>query len=132
MNMDIELFMAGKADSVETVDFVVSERFKDKDGKPVTWKLKAVGCKKEKEIKRGSIHKGVFDNIGYTENIAAESVLFPELGNAKLQDSYHVYGKIDLLEAMLTSGEMNRLILKSLEINGLDKDINELIKDAKN
>lgn len=131
--MDVSLFMAEKAVKIEKTEFVVSDRFVDANGKAIPWVLYPVSPAKEKDIKKRSIRKdGTFDNVGYTESIAAETVLEPNLADASLQDSYHTLDKVSLLEAMLTSGEMNKLQLKALSVNGLDKPLTETVEEVKN
>lgn len=133
--MDVSVFLAENAKKVEKESFVVSDRFKDKHGKPVPWVLAPVSCAVDNAIKqrctRGKGGKD-FDNLSYTVELTVASVVEPNLANADLQDSYHAYGKRQLLETMLTAGEFNALTLKALEINGMSKPIDELIDDAKN
>jgi hypothetical protein len=130
--MDVSLFMADKAGAVEKVEFVVTDRFKDGDGNAIPWVLFPVSCTKEKEIKRQCTKNGHFDNFSYTEQLTAETVLEPNLADASLQDSYKCMGKTDLLAAMLTSGEFNKLTLKALEVNGLNQPLQSIVDEAKN
>lgn len=130
--MDVSMFFAENVAKPATTKYVVSERFKDKEGKPIEWELKPVPSAKEAKIKRDCFRKKEFDNIKYTQELVAASVVEPNLSDAKLQDSYHVFNETELLEAMLTSGEFNLLTLKVLEINGLQKPLDDLIQEAKN
>ena len=130
--MDFEMFMAGKAAVAQEVEYVASERFKDADGKPIAWKLKPLDCVREKALKKQCIKDGRLDTLKYQSLFTAESVTYPDLGNAALQDSYHVMGKEALLEAMLLAGELNLLTLKVQSVNGYDKTINDLVNAAKN
>ncbi len=130
--MDMEMFMAGQGAAIEDTEFNVSDRYKDKEGKTVLWKLRPISGDAERGIKAACFKDNKFDNIKYSEMIAAETVVYPNLGNGKLQDSYRVMGKTSLLNKMLLAGEKNRLILKALEINGLNISTEELAKDVKN
>lgn len=130
--MDVSSFLAENAKKVGKESFIVSDRFKDKHGKPVPWVLAPVSCTVDNSIKQKCAHGKDFDNLSYTIELTVASVVEPNLANADLQDSYHAYGKRQLLETMLTAGEFNALTLKALEINGLSKPIDELIDDAKN
>lgn len=132
MALDVSLFLASKAAPVKETTYVVSDRFVDQDGKPVAWVLKPVRSAKEREIKKNCIKGNKFDEISYIEQITAETVVDPNLADATLQDSYKAYGKTALLETMLTSGELNKLELKALEVNGLNTPINQLVEEAKN
>ena len=130
--MDVSLFFANKAAAVKDTKFAVSERFKGQDGKAIEWSLHPVTCQKEKEIKKRCTKGNTFDQISYTEQLTAETVAEPNIADAALQDSYHVMGKTALLEAMLTSGEFNKLMLKALDVNGLGQPLAEMVKEAKN
>lgn len=130
--MDVSAFLAENAKKIDKTEFIVSERFKDKHGKPVPWVLAPVSCSVDNAIKKRCTHGREFDNLSYSVELTVASVLEPNLANAELQDSYHVYGKRQLLETMLTAGEFNAMTLKALEINGMAKPMQELIDDAKN
>ncbi len=128
----LEMFFADKATSVQEVEYIASERFKDAEGNPIPWKLKALDCQREKTLKEQCFDKGKFNTLKYQTLFTAECVVFPDLGNAALQDSYHVMGKVPLLESMLLAGELNLLNLRVQQLNGYDKTINDLIEQAKN
>lgn len=132
MALDVSLFLASKAAPVKETTYVVSDRFVDLDGKPIAWVLKPVSSVKEKEIKTNCIKGNRFDQVSYIEQLTAETVADPNLADATLQDSYKAYGKTALLESMLTSGELNKLEVKALEVNGLDTPITQLVEEAKN
>lgn len=130
--MDVSMFFAENAAKIEHIKYVVSDRFKDENGNPAEWELAPVSCAVDAKIKQKCLVKGKFDNAKYTEEMVAASVIEPNLNDARLQDSYHAFNPAQLLERMLTSGEMNRLTLKVLEVNGLSEPMNDLIEQAKN
>ena len=69
----------------------------------------------------------------YLKKLVARCVVFPNLNDKELQDSYGVMGAEDLLSAMLLPGEFNTLAEEVQSICGFDKDIlEEKIKAAKN
>nr|DAL67695.1 MAG TPA: tail assembly chaperone protein [Caudoviricetes sp.] len=132
MALDVSMFLASKAAPVKETTYVVSDRFVDADGKPIPWVLRPVSSAKDKELKQACTNNGHFDNGKYAEMLTAESVVDPNLADATLQDSYHVYGKTELLEQMLYAGEMNKLQLKALAINGMATPLDDLVGEAKN
>lgn len=73
-----------------------------------------------------------FDQIGYSHDLAASAVVFPDLENAELQKAYGVLGKAKLLKKMLLIGEFTALGEAVRELSGLNKDINDDIEEAKN
>jgi hypothetical protein len=128
-----------KLDIVEEV--IVSERFKDENGNPIPWKIRAITEGENEQIRRAATHvtkeKGGRRNIEiqpdvYLAKVAAASVVFPDLKNADLQKSYGVMGAEDLLKKMLLAGEYAALVQKVQEVNGFDRDINELMDEVKN
>ncbi|MBS4172125.1 phage portal protein [Bacillus sp. FJAT-49736] len=138
---ELQAFFAENVSVGVTEDFVISERFKDKDGNPIKWKLRALNESENEEIrksatKRTKMKKNLYlpevDNNEYMAKLAAASVVFPDLKNADLQKSYGVLGAENLLKKMLLSGEYGVLIEKVQEINGFDNDINDLKEDIKN
>ena len=60
------------------------------------------------------------DEKRYEGAVLAESVVFPDLKDAKLQNSYGVVGTERLLKKLLLAGEYDRLQMAVEEINGGD------------
>ena len=73
-----------------------------------------------------------FDNIGFTMAMTLKSVVFPDLKDATLQDSYEVADEEDLLKAMLSPGELTDLQMAVNEANDFEVGMDEKIKKAKN
>ena len=59
-------------------------------------------------------------------------VVYPDLTDAELQNSYGVMGDDNLLKKMLKSGEYAALLNKVQEINGFDITTQDLVDEAKN
>ncbi|MOA16947.1 Phage XkdN-like protein [compost metagenome] len=68
----------------------------------------------------------------YLAKLAVASVVYPDLKDAELQRSYSVLGADILLKRMLLSGEYAALIQKVQELNGYDRDMNDLVEEVKN
>ena len=60
------------------------------------------------------------DEKRYEDAVLAESVVFPDLKDAELQNSYGVVGAERLLKKLLLAGEYDRLRMAVEEINGGD------------
>lgn len=126
-----------KSDIVE--EFVVSERFKDENGKPIPWKIRALTEAENVEIRKSATKhvkvRGQYipqlDPEEYISKLIAASVVFPNLKDAELQKSYGVIGAEELLRKMLLPGEYGKLAQKVQEINGFE-DIQELVDEVKN
>ena len=134
--------MAGNANNVENVKFVASKRFVE-NKKPVEWELKAIGsdldeairkeCTKKVPIngKRGQYTQET-DTDKYIAKMCVNCIVYPNLNDAELQDSYGVMGAEELLKKMLLPGEYTELKAKVMEVNGYDMSMEELVDEAKN
>lgn len=138
---NLQDFFAQNVATDITEEFIVSERFKDKDEKAIPWRLKTISEAENEEIRKSATRmtKGKngtrvpeSDMAEYIGKLAVASVVFPDLKNAELQKSYGVIGADAVLKKMLLSGEYALLVQKVQEINGFDKDINEKIEEVKN
>ncbi|WP_281885686.1 phage tail assembly chaperone [Paenibacillus sp. YYML68] len=138
---DISVFFAQNAPIETNVEYMVSDRFKGKDGKPVPWILRCMtedenetirkAATKRERGKNGIVTQETNQNE-YMAKLVVASVVFPNLKDESLQKSYGVMGAEALLKKMLLSGEYTTLIMKIQEINGFDTDMNELVDEAKN
>lgn len=135
-------FMAGAVDKIENKKVVVSNRFKDEKGKPIPFEIKALSADENDELQRRCMvnvpvpgQRGQYtrelDQIKYTAMLLTESVVYPDLNEAELQDSYGVRGAESLLRKMLYTGEYNVL---AQEVMGLSKVevLADLVAEAKN
>lgn len=137
---ELSLFFAQNSAADITEDFVVSNRFK-KEGIPAPWKIRAMTEAENEDIRKSATHQTKGKNgqkipetnpEEYLAKLAVASVVFPDLKNAELQKSYGVLGAETLLKKMLLPGEYAGLIQKVQELNGFDRDINELVEEVKN
>lgn len=138
---NLQAFFAQNAPTEETTHFVVSDRFKDENGKPIPFELRFMTEEENAELRKASTTMTKnrtgpkvpeFDNDKYYANMVAASVVFPNLKDAGLQESYKVKGAGALAKKMLLAGEYQNLLLKIQEMNGFDRDINEQAEDVKN
>ncbi|MGI2295147.1 phage tail assembly chaperone [Paenibacillus sp. GXUN7292] len=139
--MSLQAFFAQNVQAELTEEIVISERFKDKDGNPIKWKLRTV-TENENEALRKAATRQVKGKNGvrtqetvqedYVGKLAVASVVYPDLKNAELQKSYGVMGADTLLKTMLFPGEFAALLTRVQEMNGFDRDIDEMADEVKN
>ncbi|MDT3427700.1 hypothetical protein J2Z22_003263 [Paenibacillus forsythiae] len=138
---EFSLFFAQNVSCDTTEEFVVSTRFKDKDGKPAAWKLRSMTEDENQECRKAATRKIKGKHGAYTPEIDANdymaklmtaSVVYPDLKNAELQRSYGVLGAEALLRKMLLPGEFAALGERVQALNGFGADMNELVDDVKN
>ncbi len=94
--MNFREFMLQNAVKVENEKFVVSERFQDENGQPLEWELRTLTKIEEEDIirscyrlvERGGRTVNEFDDILCQGKVIASCVVYPELNNMDLQNSY--------------------------------------------
>lgn len=140
---DFSAFLSENKIKQDNIKFVVSKNFRDKNGNPIEWELRQLSAGEDDDIRRASTRKvksgtrsntytQELDTNGYLAKMTAAAVVYPNLNDAALQNSYKVMGAENLLRAMLSAGEYIQLSSKVAEINGFDTDVNELVEEAKN
>ena len=104
----------------ENKKIVISKRFLDEQENEICWEMKALSQKENEEIlkKCRRMRSAGNDTEQYYETmVLAESVVFPDLNNIELQNSYKVVGKEALLLELLTAGEYEALKEAVEEVN---------------
>ena len=138
---DFKAFLQQNALETENIKFPVSNRFLDENKKPIDWEIKAVTSDEDARIRKAYTKKvtgkgGVvtqnFDAEEYLAALAARCVVYPNLNNAELQNSYGVMSAEQLIKKMLKPGEYQTLLQKVQEVNGYNLTINDLVEEAKN
>lgn len=143
MANSLSAFLAQNAVSDEVIDYVVSKRFLDEKGNPMVWQLKTITADEDEQLRirctkkvpvlgRKGTYQQELDTNQYVGKLASTCVVYPELADAELQNSYGVMGEDKLLKKMLKSGEYTALLEKVQEINGFDISMQDLVEEAKN
>ncbi len=137
---NLSVFFAENAIKPENVKISVSNRFLDEKGEPVEWELRPIMTAQDNAIRATSVKTAIkngkevteFSSDKYLVALAAECVVYPDLNDKDLQNSYGVLGAENLLEAMLLPGETGELTAKALEINRFAKPMKEMVDEIKN
>ncbi len=139
--MSLKAFFKEAAIQPENLMVVISPRFVGADSAPLEWELRPLEEKENAAIKQSCISKRIikgqrssnFDGPLYTLRMTAASVVYPDLRDAELQQSYGVVGAEALLQAMLLPGEMTELQQQVQIVNGYDIDkLAEEMDEVKN
>lgn len=133
----LSFFMKSEAEKKkERVSIVISNRFKDEDGNPVPFELKVLSGAEIMKLQKNAtrvIQSGLeYDTAKFAKDLVEACVVFPNLNDASLQDSYGVMGAMDLLNEMLDGREFTKLFGKCQEINGMQQSLDDLVSEAKN
>ena len=137
---NLRAFFAQNAEKIPTRKLVVSDRFKDDEGNPIEWEIRALTAGEQQQIRSQTLNMDAsaesslkirYDSAKGNTLTAAKAVVFPDLENAELQDSYGVKRAQDLIGVMLLPGELETLLAAVNEMNGV-KSPAKLEADAKN
>ena len=139
----LKAFFAQNALKVENEKVVVSKRFLDDKGNPMEWEIQAITPKENEQLKESNTKKvkaggkkqyymPELSFADYSAELIATCIVYPNLNDADLQDSYKVMGATDLIRKMLTPGEYDELFTKVQEINGFEIDFGDKVDEAKN
>lgn len=138
---DLQAFFMENAIKAPVIEYVASKRF-GANGKPVAWKIQPITneeneailnqCKKKSFVPGTRETRVTTDQEKYAAMIMTKCIVFPNLNDAALQDSYQAVGAEELIKKMLTPGEYMDLFLAVQDANGYDTGMEEKIKEAKN
>ena len=141
-DMDITAFLAGNAIKTKEQEYVASKRFVDKDGNPIPWKLRVITndeldamtkrCRKREYNPKTREYSITTDSTQLELDMICAAVVYPNLNDAKLQDSYGTVGAENTVKAMLTPGEYTDLARAVTEVAGFQMGMEEQVKTAKN
>ncbi len=127
--MDLYAFL-NPVQQTEEKDVVISDRFKDRDGKVVPFRIKALSQGEIEDITRRSrkvkIVKGQqiesVDPVEMTNRIAVAATVNPPFASKELCDNYGVLDPLMVPGKMLRPGEFNRLIDEISALSGYNED----------
>lgn len=128
----------------ENGKYAATRSLTDENGKPLEWEIKPLTTKEDEAIrdactievpvpgKPNMARPKLNANLYLTKMIAA-SVVFPNLYDAELQDSYDVKTPEDLLKEMIDSpSEYNEFAQFVQSFSGFDTTLDDKVEEAKN
>ena len=141
--MSLSAFLKQNAKQVENEKVVVSNRFVDENGNVIPFEVRVLTSDEDEKIRKKCTYKEQIpgkkyqytNETDYDKYVGMQAVactVFPDVKDSSLQDSYGVMGEFNLLKAMLTPGEYANYLQAVQSINGFDKDMQELVDEAKN
>ena len=116
----------------------------DENGEPVKWEIRPLTTEEDEAIREECTYdapvpgkKGQFrtkiDVNAYLNKQMCAAIVFPDLDNAELQDSYEVKTPEDLLKALVDDpSEYADLRTFIQELSGFDADMTDEVEEAKN
>ncbi len=142
MSNTLSAFLRPNVEQVPNIKIVASTRFKGEDGKPMEWEIRCISADEYARIRGGCIrqvpvpgkknqYSQQLDTYSFQAKVVARCTVFPDLGNAELQDSWGVTTPEALVGAMLIGGEFDDYVTAVFQANGFKRD-DELVEEAKN
>ena len=141
---NLKLFMKKNKQVRENEKFAVTKDLVDENGNALEWEIKPITTKENERIQNECIQeipikgqRGQFrqklNTSKYGQKLIVASVVFPDLNNAELQDSYGVTNPEDLILEMIDNpGEFATFQKFITEYNGFTTSFEEEVDEAKN
>lgn len=135
--MDLYAFLHPEQTEI-TKEVVISERFKDKDGNVVPFKIRPITQKENDEVIKRS-YKTVrnsggtskeLDIITYKRRMVLAGTVYPDFSRTELCEAYGTLDPIDVIGKMLYAGEFARLANEISKLSGFADEA--VIEEAKN
>lgn len=113
------------------------------DGKPLEWEFKHITSKEDEELRdsctldipikgKPNLYRQRLDTTKYLAEMVSASVVYPDLYNKDLQDSYDVKTPVELLYAMVDDpGEYQELCVWVQQFQGFNKTMIDKVEEAK-
>lgn len=124
--------------------YCVSQAFKDDDGNGIAWEFKPITTKEHEQIReectidvpvpgKGNMYKPKLNFTKYSAKLITHCVVFPNLHDKELQDSYGVMSAEELVLEMIDNpSEYNALVEFITRFNGFDESFKDKVDKAKN
>ena len=141
---NFELFMKANKVKRENIFIPATKSILDKNGKPVMWEVRHLStkeanviredCTTEIQVKgKPGLFRNKFNTNEYLCKLASSAVVFPDLNDKALQDSYGVMTPEELIVEMIDDPtEFSEFLNKIQNMSGLDKNLNDKVEEAKN
>ncbi len=137
------MFMKQNKKPRENGKWAVTKSLCDENGNPLEWEFRHISSKENEEIReectmdvpvpgKPNMYRQKIKSGRYVQELIARSVVYPDLFNPELQDSYGVVNERDLLMAMVDDpGEYAELAARVQEFQGF-VSLDEKVDEAKN
>lgn len=138
---DLKFFLKQNTIPVENQEVEVSKRFKDDAGNTVKFEIKSISNEMDDALRKQNTRqvkkaKGVIvpelDQQKYFVDLVLKSLVYPDLDDKELQDSWGVMDSKELINVMLLPGEYAALLQEVQKINGWDLNVEDIKDEVKN
>ncbi len=137
-------FMKQNKVQKENTTYVATKSLVDENGEPLVWTIKAMTTRENDSIRdtctrevqvtgKPNLFRPKLDTSKYIAKMICASVIYPNLNDKELQDSYGVMTPEDLIKEMVDDpGEYGDLASFVQEYNGFSTTLEDKVEEAKN
>ena len=141
---NLSLFMKKNKKVRSNTFYPATKTLLDEKGNPLMWEIKPLTTEETEKIRlectrevpvpgKKNLYRDKVNSNQYLDKMMVAAIVFPDLYNKELQDSYDVLTPEDLLKKMIDDpSEYSDLMSYIQEQSGFDKDIEEEVEEAKN
>lgn len=141
---DLKLFLKGNKKLRETTKYAATTSLCDEKGNPLEWELKALTTDENDKIRelctyevqvtgKPNQYRTKINTSKYIASMIAACVVFPDLHDTELQDSYGVMTPEDLVKQMVdVPAEYDEFAKFVQQLNGFDVSLEDKVNEAKN
>lgn len=137
-------FMRQNKIQKENTTYAATKSLLDAEGNPLLWTIKPLTTKANEEIRescmedipikgKSNIYRPKLNTAKYLNKMLCACIVYPNLYDKELQDSYEVMTPEDLLVSMIDDpGEYQEFVMFIQKFNGFDVTLEDRIEQAKN
>lgn len=141
---NLSLFLKKNKKEKANAFYTATKSLRDENGKPLEWEIRAVPTRENEDIRnactvevpitgKNGMYRPKLNTSLYAAKLAAASVVFPDLYDKELQDSYGVTKPEELIKELLDdTAEYNAFLEFIQNFSGLDEAMDEKVAEAKN
>lgn len=141
---DLSRFLKKNKKLKENVQYAVTKSLTDEKGQPLLWEIRPLTSKETNRLTdectfqeqvpgKPNVFRNKINSTKLLQKMMVASVVFPNLNDKDLQDSYGVMTPEELIIEMVDDpGEYNNFGKYLNELNGFNEGINEKVEEAKN
>ena len=142
MANNLSAFLKENVKIESEVGYVASDRITDENGKPVEWKIQVLTAQelermRDRHTKKVLVpgtreYKEKYDAEVFNSELLTSTIIYPELDDMELQNSWGVNDADQLLKVMLKPGEYADLANAVSEAQGFKVGMDDKVKEVKN
>lgn len=141
---DLSRFLKKNKIIKENIKIPATRSLTDENGEPLLWEIRPMTTKEDAAIReectkevqvtgKPGLFRPKFDGNRYLAKMAASCIVYPNLNDKELQDSYSVMGAEKLLLEMIDDpGEFNEFMNRLQEYHGFKETFRDKVETAKN